>query len=959
MATTNNKPSNLSSGIYFFEQDNTVVSQGVGTFSGGAIGLTEKGPAFEIMPSSSFSERQRRLGGLSAELKLDGVTPKYPCSHYAKAFLNQASNYKEVRILGLEGYNEKTSNSISVEETAGLNLNGTDKSFAIVYDMGSPAPRDQGVTPLEATQQSVAAILKPRRRAATGYTDNVDYVEVIASGTDEEFTLDIYFENNVSPLFSVKCSLRPDSKNYLPFVFGTSPLDLTKINGQLSPLWVDFIYPSEKIRLSSAPYLDGSDLSWVPTSTVNPDYELGYRYPGTSTVLSTLDILAGDCTIQSSFVYPSFTTTSGGIVKTSVVTVTSTSAIPTGLADGQRVTLSGVTGLTGTDLNGTWVIDNFSETGTGPYTVVFELVLTASQLTALTGTHTGTATVRKFFSSQWETEVMNLGGVDDEVVEFQTPVTPWYVSDADVNGYVKNLFRLWSISDGDAANTEIKIEIANINPAGNLGKGSFDILVRDFNDTEENKSILEGFTNLTMNPKSDNYVSRRIGDGEVNELRSKYILVEINIDDTLPDNALPYGHLGYPNVDSLVLPDVVFTTEYNLNQPTSKQALGLPRNKYNAWFKITGDYLAYKNVPTSDITNTGIGFHLNPNQNANIDTAAFTQCGETIYYTSARSATMLTGLDKARRSRFVSNFYGGFDGFNVYLERSWGDPNSKDYEALQRALDIFSDKESLDADLSVLVTPDLNFEEHSTATAEILRAMEAREDVLYLADFRYSEESDPQIAALTLSDSDMKSSYCAVYFPHQQIRDEVNKTALWLPPSLIALATIASTATNEAVWQPPAGSLRTITQDLIRPRRRMKINDREILKRENINPITVFPGSGFEITESRTTQEVFSALSFIHNRMLIGYAKKALNQSLRPVLQQLKNQSLIDSFKGIVKPIFQRIKQANGLESFEVYVKNVDDDRTTLYGEVVIVPLYPVERISFTFTLENGTIQYE
>ena len=353
MATTNNKPSNLSSGIYFFEQDNTVVSQGVGTFSGGAIGLTEKGPAFEIMPSSSFSERQRRLGGLSAELKLDGVTPKYPCSHYAKAFLNQASNYKEVRILGLEGYNEKTSNSISVEETAGLNLNGTDKSFAIVYDMGSPAPRDQGVTPLEATQQSVAAILKPRRRAATGYTDNVDYVEVIASGTDEEFTLDIYFENNVSPLFSVKCSLRPDSKNYLPFVFGTSPLDLTKINGQLSPLWVDFIYPSEKIRLSSAPYLDGSDLSWVPTSTVNPDYELGYRYPGTSTVLSTLDILAGDCTIQSSFVYPSFTTTSGGIVKTSVVTVTSTSAIPTGLADGQRVTLSGVTGLTGTDLNGT------------------------------------------------------------------------------------------------------------------------------------------------------------------------------------------------------------------------------------------------------------------------------------------------------------------------------------------------------------------------------------------------------------------------------------------------------------------------------------------------------------------------------------------------------------------------------------------------------------------------------
>ena len=104
---------------------------------------------------------------------------------------------------------------------------------------------------------------------------------------------------------------------------------------------------------------------------------------------------------------------------------------------------------------------------------------------------------------------------------YQTPVSPWVVSEVRGNK-VFNLFRFATISDGNAANTEVKISIANMS-FGNL---TFDILVRDFFDTDNNPVVIEKFTNCTMNPNDNSFVAKKIGttDGEY-ELNSKYIMI--------------------------------------------------------------------------------------------------------------------------------------------------------------------------------------------------------------------------------------------------------------------------------------------------------------------------------------------------------------------------------------------------------------------------------------------------
>src|ERR1035437_1950813 len=128
------KDTRISSGIYFTETDLTFIQQNVGTFAGGAIVLSEKGPAFEVMTSSSMADRITRLGNLN---------PDYKASYYANEFLNQASNYKGVRMLGLEGHNE---DPFSITEGA-PNICGVNKMFVVAYDIPNVSSQQPAQTP--------------------------------------------------------------------------------------------------------------------------------------------------------------------------------------------------------------------------------------------------------------------------------------------------------------------------------------------------------------------------------------------------------------------------------------------------------------------------------------------------------------------------------------------------------------------------------------------------------------------------------------------------------------------------------------------------------------------------------------------------------------------------------------------------------------------------------------------
>ena len=148
--------------------------------------------------------------------------------------------------------------------------------------------------------------------------------------------------------------------------------------------------------------------------------------------------------------------------------------------------------------------------------------------------------------------------------------TGWFISQdlsSNTGSYVprekQQLFRLEALSAGDWAQNEIKISISNIKaPAGDFQTfGSFSVLLRSINDTDNEQVIIERYDGLDLNPASPNYIARIIGDtyekydsvAEANrsygqyENRSNYVRVVMNEDidrGGMDARLLPFGVFG-------------------------------------------------------------------------------------------------------------------------------------------------------------------------------------------------------------------------------------------------------------------------------------------------------------------------------------------------------------------------------------------------------------------------------
>ena len=148
---------------------------------------------------------------------------------------------------------------------------------------------------------------------------------------------------------------------------------------------------------------------------------------------------------------------------------------------------------------------------------------------------------------------------------FQAAQTPWIISQdvgASANYQAENmtkLFKFHTLDAGEDEQKKLKISIADIKASTSVDEpwGSFSVLVRDARDNDNAPVVLERYSSVNLNPDSNNYIARAIGDQYLtwddterrhrvygNYLNaSKYIRVEMNegVTDAL---LLPFGSFG-------------------------------------------------------------------------------------------------------------------------------------------------------------------------------------------------------------------------------------------------------------------------------------------------------------------------------------------------------------------------------------------------------------------------------
>lgn len=156
---------------------------------------------------------------------------------------------------------------------------------------------------------------------------------------------------------------------------------------------------------------------------------------------------------------------------------------------------------------------------------------------------------------------------------YTTPSTPSIISQP-FGQTEYDLFTVEPLDDGAYANDKIKVSVANVRASTDPKNpyGTFAVLVRSLGDEDTNPEILEQFNNCNLNPDSENYVARVIGDTkiifnfDVEDIddrrlvktgkyasRSTYIRVVMssNVENkAIPPKALPFGFRGVKTLNT-------------------------------------------------------------------------------------------------------------------------------------------------------------------------------------------------------------------------------------------------------------------------------------------------------------------------------------------------------------------------------------------------------------------------
>ena len=575
---------------------------------------------------------------------------------------------------------------------------------------------------------------------------------------------------------------------------------------------------------------------------------------------------------------------------------------------------------------------------------------------------------------------------------WDTTISPMVVSEVR-GGNVADLFQVITISDGEAANFQVKINIQNIN----LETMEFDLVVRDFNDTDDNQVVLEKYSRCSMNPDMPGYVAKKVGtsDGEYT-LVSKRIMLTMATD--APVDAIPAGFKGFVNNESFgadndTFGDVIYKTKYNdAGDVETYDVSGAPNIEggdkirkvilgLSSTVGFDQDLLKYKGASGSTETS---GFHLSTNASTIVDTNSKQIFQTTSYDLEGQTSPDTNKLTNINYRKFAFAVYGGRDGWDIYrrtrtntdayifgktIYKSGHTVNggvfssnvgNSDYYAYLDGIKTYENPEAVD--INVFATPGINFQDHSSLVNQAIDMIETdRADSLYVMNspnITGTTATDEIVAALDTASID--SNYSATYWPWIQVRDTDNATQLYIPPTGEVLKNIALTDNVSYPWFAVAGYSRGLV-NAIKATKKLTLDDRDVLYKNRINPIATFSDTGTIIWGNKTLQVRESALDRINVRRLLLRARKLISAVSVRLLFEQNDDQVRNEFLRLVNPILDAIKKERGLYDFRVTVSNdpEDIDANTMRGKIYIKPTRSLEYIDVEFIITPTGASFE
>lgn len=718
MASNNSKKQvHVSPGIYFTESEISVATRSLGITNLGVAGETLKGPAFQPIEINSWSQFQSYFGGTSTEKYKGSQYPKYELPYIAKTYLEQSKNLKVCRVLGLSGVNAGPAWIITTWGDSSINSSKTNYSYtkdkpmvvAVIRSRGEhrkasyigPANPNEGICEDQYEYDKIVYYAKKVELVKTNSLTLADGCEPDFSQTANQLTINannygtfglkVTTNDDDEKIYSV--TFNPGEKNYIYNVIGGDP-----------EVGDSEIYVEELYDVALQELIERGELNTLGEERELPKFEIARLIPDHAAVT---DILTDDESmlkrkdVGKRYVYSSKYSKNSADASALKVHVSSDDGVSWTSTEGEAGHIYTVVAYTTTEgtreyYYGEVTSDTKKAETIGEPEIKDEVVAECVYVNA-DGLY--------YIMQDGDIKPVTLD-MNNYKEEYRYSSTPWIVSE--LKGSANNveltkLFRFHTISDGDNSVSECKVSIENIDTE----LGTFDVIVRDFNDTDASPVVLERYKGVNLVPGSQEYIALRIGSfNESYESKSKYITVEVNETDKTKIS-VPAGFLGYPvrdyagtvlgkklgdGVTELQKPFLAYNTNVDEDIRIKKQYFGM-----SDLAGIDTDVLKYKGVEAYNDLPAGLtpSFHLDsrilegtPDENGIVTNNGISQTvtvdGVTGYswVTVGKGNTLgnfgieprigneetmqNTIYEDKRYRKFTVCFYGGFDGWDYY-----------------------------------------------------------------------------------------------------------------------------------------------------------------------------------------------------------------------------------------------------------------------------------------------------
>jgi len=338
--------------------------------------------------------------------------------------------------------------------------------------------------------------------------------------------------------------------------------------------------------------------------------------------------------------------------------------------------------------------------------------------------------------------------------------------------------------------------------------------------------------------------------------------------------------------------------------------------------------------------------------------------------------------------RFTMPLFGGFDGLDIKEREPFrnegmeGHTRKTNYalNSVLRAMESVKDPEVLE--MNLLTVPGIT---NKVVTKFAIDLCEQRADSLAIIDLdggykpstennkseseRLSEGSLSSVLA-DVKGRNLNTSFGCSYYPWVKVLDSESGQPLWMPPSVVALGTMASSQENSEVWFAPAGfnrgglSLGSSGLDVVGVREKLTSKERDSLYELSVNPIASFPSEGIVIFGQKTLQSVPSALDRINVRRLVLFIKKEISRIAADLLFEPNVQATWDRFKGRAEPLLEGVRSGFGISEYKLVLDETtttpeEIDRNMMYAKLFIKPVYAIEFIGVDFIITNTGASFE